>query len=387
MKKTWIVLGLLIAGLSRSTADPGGVSFDLFYSSLSPQGEWISCDAGVYAWRPFGVAAGWRPYYNGRWCWTDDGWYWASDEPWAWATYHYGRWYYDDVYGWVWIPGYDWAPAWVEWQYGGDCVGWAPLSPYAVFSVGFGVRYRSSWITPRYWWSFVDCRHFADPDVHRFVFRTENNSRYIGRTRPAGSVRYDGGRIVSRGPDRGYIESRGNIRVGRVEIRDVADRPTDRLVRDAGRERVEVYRPKIEDRGAGDRAMRPERIRQGDHRVFPDTRGLDIRARDIDREAGRGTSGIGQPRTREEPQVQRPTPRQRSDAPSYEREQRRGARQQGNNGQDMRQRRGDTRAAQPDWRGRRPDAPRVDRAPAPRREPPRSEGRKPPESRGGGRRR
>src|SRR5437867_6434237 len=116
MKRALVVVGLLLLGLSGSFANPVGVSFGVFYSSLSPYGEWIQCDAGVYAWRPIGVAVGWRPYYTGRWCWTDDGWYWGSDEPWAWAAYHYGRWYYDDFYGWVWIPGYDWAPAWVEWR-------------------------------------------------------------------------------------------------------------------------------------------------------------------------------------------------------------------------------------------------------------------------------
>ena len=377
MRRIWVVCVLLIIGYSHLPADPVGVSFGVFYSSLSSQGEWISCDGGVYAWRPFGVAAGWRPYYNGRWCWTDDGWYWASDEPWAWATYHYGRWYFDDFYGWLWLPGYDWAPAWVEWQYGGDCVGWAPLSPYAVFNVGFGVRYRSSWITPHSWWSFVDCRHFADPNVHRYVFRPENNTRYIGRTRPAGSVRYEGGRIISRGPERGYVENRGNIRVDRVEIRDVPDRPTDRLVRDASRERLEVYRPRIENRSSDHADVRPERVREGEHRIFPDTHGLDVRARDIDREAGREVGRTQQPRVRENERapgaVQR---RNESHEPGRVRRENQG----------VPPRRGDIRPA-PEMRSRRPEAPRVNRAPAPRREP-QSNGRGAgSESRGGGRRR
>ncbi len=38
----------------------GGVSvgFDMFYSSLSPHGEWIAVDRDVYGWRPFGVSSG-----------------------------------------------------------------------------------------------------------------------------------------------------------------------------------------------------------------------------------------------------------------------------------------------------------------------------------------
>lgn len=287
MKKLVYIAGLLMLGVLSVRANPSEVSFGVFYSSLSPHGEWIQSDGGVYAWRPVGVAAGWRPYYDGRWCWTDQGWYWASDEPWAWATYHYGRWYNDDFYGWVWVPGYDWAPAWVEWRYGGDYVGWAPLSPYAVFNVSFGIHYRSYWITPHFWWSFVDCRYISSPHVHRYIYRTEYNTRYIGRTRSAGSVRYVGGRIITRGPERGYVEQRGNIRIERAEIRDVTNSPVDKVVREDGRERVEVYRPKIEERAGDDRDIRPDRVSGGDRRLAFDTKNLDVRSRSVDRESGR----------------------------------------------------------------------------------------------------
>ena len=59
------------------------------------------------------MPAGWRPYYYGRWEWTTEGWLWVSDEPFGWATYHYGRWSFDGGLGWFWVPGYQWAPAWV----------------------------------------------------------------------------------------------------------------------------------------------------------------------------------------------------------------------------------------------------------------------------------
>jgi Family of unknown function (DUF6600) len=288
MKRILIAAVFLLLIMPVSSASGGSVSFGVFYSSLGSYGDWIQCDGGVYAWRPVGVAAGWRPYFNGQWCWTDDGWFWASNEPWAWATYHYGRWYYDDYYGWVWVPGYEWAPAWVEWRYGGDYVGWAPLSPYAIFSFSFGIHYRSYWITPHSWWSFVNCRHIGDPNIGRYVYRNDDNTRYIGRTRSAGSVRSDGGRIVSRGPDRGYVERRGDVRLERAEIRDVNDHRADRLVREDGRERIEIYRPRIvEDRSPDAAENRPGKVRESDRRISFDTRNMDIRARDVDRESGR----------------------------------------------------------------------------------------------------
>ncbi len=296
----WMIL-LLAPAFARGQEEAG---IGMFYSSLSAQGEWISVDGGTYAWRPDGVDPSWRPYADGHWVWTDDGWYWSSEEPWAWATYHYGRWYCDDYYGWVWVPGYEWAPAWVEWRYGGSCIGWAPLSPYAVFSASWGVHYRRYWATPYYYWSFVDCRYMGSADLHRYVYRTDENTRYIGRTRTAGSVRYDNGRIVSRGPEREFVEQRGNIRIPRTELVDVRDRGRSGMVRDASGERIGVYRPRIDAESRVVTGTRPDRVRVDDHPVGFDTRGTDIRRIDDARQRG----GTTAPSVRE-PMGERPSAR------------------------------------------------------------------------------
>jgi len=283
-----IMIAMLIGTVGSAVAGPGiGVSFGLFYDGLAGHGEWIGIDGGTYAWRPMNVDAGWRPYWDGRWVWTDDGWYWDSDEPWAWATYHYGRWYYDDYYGWIWIPGYDWAPAWVEWRYGGDYVGWAPLGPYAVFNAHFGVHYLRQWSTPYHYWAFVDCRYVTSPHVHQYVYRSENNTRFIGRTRTAGSVRYEGGRIVSRGPEVAHVERRGNIRVERTPLVDVGGREEARVRRTGDREQIGVYRPRIDERRGELEAERPRDVK--DHERMPslDAGAMDIRQRQNAREAGR----------------------------------------------------------------------------------------------------
>src|SRR5882724_6414300 len=102
---------------------------DDFYQPLSPYGEWVVVGDYGRCWRPARVETSWRPYSNGHWELTDDGWYWASDEPWAWATYHYGRWEQAASYGWIWVPQTQWAPAWVSWREGGGYIGWAPMPP------------------------------------------------------------------------------------------------------------------------------------------------------------------------------------------------------------------------------------------------------------------
>ncbi|HXY40062.1 MAG TPA: DUF6600 domain-containing protein, partial [Vicinamibacteria bacterium] len=106
-----------------------GVSVGFFHDSLATHGTWTNSPRYGYVWAPRHLAHGWRPYVYGRWVYTDYGWTWVSDEPFGWATYHYGRWYLDPQQGWLWVPGDEWGPAWVDWRSNNDYVGWAPLPP------------------------------------------------------------------------------------------------------------------------------------------------------------------------------------------------------------------------------------------------------------------
>ncbi len=98
-----------------------------YYSELSYYGGWVYVPVHGYVWYPYGTYAGWRPYYDGYWCWGPNGYFWVSYEPWGWAPYHYGRWTWAPGYGWVWAPGRIFAGAWVAWSYGLTCIGWCPL--------------------------------------------------------------------------------------------------------------------------------------------------------------------------------------------------------------------------------------------------------------------
>src|SRR4249919_932696 len=95
---------------------PVEVSYQSFYDEMSPYGRWIDYPGYGYVWMP-SVAYGFKPYAtNGHWVYTDMGWAWNSDYPWGWAAFHYGRWFYDGSFGWMWMPGQEWAPAWVSWR-------------------------------------------------------------------------------------------------------------------------------------------------------------------------------------------------------------------------------------------------------------------------------
>src|SRR5438445_2432076 len=139
-----IVLLLLAGASSPARAD---VSFDFFYSNLSPYGSWQASARYGRVWQPSLYASDWNPYYDGHWVYADVGWTWVSDYEWGAIPYHYGTWVEDPEIGWVWVPGTVWAPAWVVFRTGPDYIGWAPVSP----GLTSGVPTRLSAAAPGRW--------------------------------------------------------------------------------------------------------------------------------------------------------------------------------------------------------------------------------------------
>lgn len=106
-----------------SGSSTSSIRFDVH---LDPYGYWVYID-GIRMWRPH-VSISWRPFVHGFWRWSRRGWVWICYSPWR-ITYNYGYWHYDWRYGYVWIPGYQWHPAWVTWYYGSGYIGWRPAPP------------------------------------------------------------------------------------------------------------------------------------------------------------------------------------------------------------------------------------------------------------------
>jgi hypothetical protein len=75
------------------------VDVSVFVEPLAPYGTWTSVEGYERVWIPRNVPQGWRPYTDGRWVYTDDGWTWVSDHEWGWAPFHYGRWSYATHHG------------------------------------------------------------------------------------------------------------------------------------------------------------------------------------------------------------------------------------------------------------------------------------------------
>jgi hypothetical protein len=221
--------GVLVFGATRAYASlevSASVSIHAnadFYDPLAVHGTWVEVGSYGRCWHPAGVAVEWRPYCYGYWEWTDCGWYWVSDEPWAWACYHYGTWVYDSNYGWVWVPDIEWAPAWVYWRWGGGYVGWAPCPPHRLF---VSARVATSAFV------FIDAGHVCDPVRPNTVII--NNQTIINKTAEITKVRrenrsFEGGGshqvVINEGPGVAVVEKASGKKFTPVSIRE-ADRRT-----------------------------------------------------------------------------------------------------------------------------------------------------------------
>jgi hypothetical protein len=99
-----------------------------FASRAQGFGRWVSSDIYGAVWRPYdNDRAGWRPYLEGQWAPVQGDLFWIADEPWGWVPYHLGYWTSLRGYGWVWVPGSWFAPAWVHWSPNDALWGWRPM--------------------------------------------------------------------------------------------------------------------------------------------------------------------------------------------------------------------------------------------------------------------
>lgn len=112
--------------------DPSALSD--FRPALDPYGTWVDDPSYGQVWTPNADQAGpgFQPYEtSGSWDYVDNDYVWVSDFAWGWVCFHYGRWALS-AGRWVWIPGRDYAGAWVSWRVGDDVygyLGWAPMAP------------------------------------------------------------------------------------------------------------------------------------------------------------------------------------------------------------------------------------------------------------------
>ena len=269
LKTTALVLGLfsLLAGtttLVRAQGyednyqndgyNTGNVSMQTFYDELSPYGTWIQDPQYGYVWRPDVDQNEFRPYYtNGRWVMTEYGNTWVSNYDWGWAPFHYGRWVINNYRQWIWLPGTNWGPAWVDWRSGDGYYGWAPMAPAISINLSFGRRY----VVPEFCWNFIPQTNIY---INRFPrYDYGRNNVYIRNTTIINNTYVYNRRSYYGGPRMEDIRRATNrdVRVYRFEQ---SNRPGAGRINDRA---VSIYRPRPERGTVDNRSAAPRKFEQG----------------------------------------------------------------------------------------------------------------------------
>jgi hypothetical protein len=212
--------------LQASRTDTSGniatASYSTFYRKLDPYGVWRETSSYGYVWQPREAerSRSWRPYTNGRWIYTDAGWTWISEEPFGWATYHYGRWTRLRNIGWIWVPGDEWAPAWVSWRKSNDYVGWAPLPPEARFDRRAGIH---NWADNYYdigpdQYCFVPTNQFGARRVETALVPPQRNVTIVNETTNVTNITYSSTTIINQGPSYDELRARSRQPIERLRL-------------------------------------------------------------------------------------------------------------------------------------------------------------------------
>jgi hypothetical protein len=243
----------------QASAQPAGISFQVFYDHLSPYGQWYDDPDYGYVWYP-DAGPEFVPYStDGHWVYTEYGWTWASEYEWGWAPFHYGRWDYDQNYGWFWVPGHEWGPAWVVWSRSDNYYGWCPIRPGISIEVAYGRDYRM----PADRWIFVDERYIESPHIHRFYVDRTRNVTIINHTTIINRTYQDEHRhtYYAAGPDRAEVQRATGRQVRTVAIRE-NNSPGERIRRGE----LNIYRPEVRRSAERDTRPAPSRISRTDER-------------------------------------------------------------------------------------------------------------------------
>jgi Family of unknown function (DUF6600) len=215
-------LSLIARRMTDALGNPATASYSTFYTNLEPYGVWRETSSYGYVWQPREAerSRSWRPYTNGRWIYTDAGWTWISEEPFGWATYHYGRWTRLRNIGWIWVPGDEWAPAWVSWRKSNDYVGWAPLPPEARFDRRAGIH---NWADNYYdigpdQYCFVPTNQFGARRIETALVPAQRNVTIVNQTANVTSITYSNTTIINQGPSYDELRARSRQPIERLRL-------------------------------------------------------------------------------------------------------------------------------------------------------------------------
>jgi len=172
-----LCLALLSTGIDSRAGDAayterGTIDFDAALHLLNPYGTWSKIN-NVWAYTPLNHEA---PYTDGRWLYTEYGWYWKGNNAHSWLTEHYGYWKRGADKVWSWYPGSYWLAQIIEFRATPTHIGWrsAQVDRSGSFVEDPDDRYAK---TDE--WTFVTKAQFANPITPGLAAKPEEAVRLL----------------------------------------------------------------------------------------------------------------------------------------------------------------------------------------------------------------
>ena len=226
------------------------VNFQVFYDELSPYGTWVINPEFGYVWVP-DVGLGFTPYAtNGYWAFTEVGWTWISYYPWGWAPFHYGRWFFDPIYGHIWVPGNEWGPGWVTWRRSADYYGWTPMEPGVDYYDAYADNYH-----PHYnHWTILRGDDFGRSNYDNYYVNSTNNTEIINNSVVINNVYVDNSSHVTynTGPNKKDVEKQIGKPISTATIKE-SNKPGQQV----NNNEVSIYKPHIQKDNSASTSVKP----------------------------------------------------------------------------------------------------------------------------------
>jgi hypothetical protein len=255
------------------------VTVNYFYDSLAPYGNWVNVAGLGLCWQPTVavINVNWRPYFdNGRWLYSNHGWYWHSYYSWGWAPFHYGRWHRHAHRGWLWLPDTCWGPSWVTWRYTDGYCGWAPLPPRAGWGVSFSFGVNFDFGLSYIHYAFVPASRFCDRAVYKHRLpRDKHQAAFHNSVVINNYIKGDNNTIINEGIGRDRIARETRTEIPRIVVRDAAPEAVrmgraERLVKEDNK--LVLYRPAPLPAAAGTGADRTPGFKTLGSRLIQDAK-------------------------------------------------------------------------------------------------------------------
>ena len=161
------------------------------------------------------------------------------------------------TYGWVWLPGHVWAPAWVRWKITNDYVGWCPLTPFANWKMSEGINLTNYKFVNDYDdWLFIGKSKFTEEINSSNRVNTDKNEKYVNSASDVINISYQNSKIFNAGPDVKDIETKTGRTIIPKEI-NISDETSAPII---GDNVVTVYKAGFKKLEIDENTGRPKEV-------------------------------------------------------------------------------------------------------------------------------